>query len=210
MFPSVRLGLAAAIPRLPPGKTGGGNGLGSPRTRGENFADGCRAAQTVGAGWRADMPFSRAGGNAPVPNRQRESCGDAGQDPIRVGGVLVIHPALWLLYLDERDAIDAALGDHDIPVVIGRHVAKDAAVRWDGPGLECLAGGVEPHERVRPHSRLATPHRSVCKRNAIGLRLRPARRRVFLQSACIAFVEYAQHDVHRHERRQDQQGLVSQ
>ena len=40
-------------------------------------------------------------------------------------GVCAVDRALWLLYLDQRDAIDAALGHRDIPVVVGRHAGED-------------------------------------------------------------------------------------
>src|SRR5271167_4550571 len=89
-------------------------------------------------------------------------------------GACDIRDALRLLYLHQRDTIDAALGHNDIPVVIGRHVAHNTAARRDNPALKFLTDGVEPHKRVRPYSGLAVPYRSFRDRNAIGLRLRPA------------------------------------
>jgi hypothetical protein len=87
------------------------------------------------------------------------------------------------LYFD--DAIDAALGHHDVSVMIRHHVAHSPAARWDGPSLEFLASGIEPYERIWPYSRLAIPHRSFGEGNTIGLRLRPAGRGVFLHVASV-------------------------
>ena len=65
--------------------------------------------------------------------RSRRRTHFARRPPTRLNGLYLLDRAypsettLTLLYLNQRDAIDAALGDYEIPVVIGHHVAHDAA-----------------------------------------------------------------------------------
>src|SRR5205809_392507 len=80
---------------------------------------------------------------------------------------------------DERHGIDEAVGQHEVAVPRDRGVAHDVAATWDRPALELLGLGIEAHDRVRCRSRLAVPDGVVDGRDAIGLGLRPARRRPF-------------------------------
>src|SRR5438552_15783344 len=79
--------------------------------------------------------------------------------------------------LNQCDPIHAAACQRQIAVACDRHVAHDAAARWNGPRLELLRLRIEPHDRVWLHGRFAVPDDVVNRRDAVRLRLRPARRR---------------------------------
>ena len=75
------------------------------------------------------------------------------------------------------------LASHRIAVRRDVHVAHDVAAAGNGPGLEFLGLRVEAHDGVRLGAGLVVPDRALGEDDAVGLRLRPARRRPLLDLA---------------------------
>src|SRR5215468_4154569 len=78
--------------------------------------------------------------------------------------------------LQQADLIDQAVGGHDVAVARDIDVAHDVAAAWDHPGLELLGRRIETHHRVGLGVRLVVVDRALGEGDAVGLRLRPARR----------------------------------
>src|SRR5262245_22611658 len=87
---------------------------------------------------------------------------------------------LALLHLDQSDLIDQAVRGHRVAVARHAHVAHDVAAAGDRPALEFLRLRVEAHDRVRLGAGFVVPERALGEDDAVGLRLRPARRWPFL------------------------------
>src|SRR6266550_9207773 len=83
----------------------------------------------------------------------------------------------------ETDHVQPALGDHEVPVGSGHHVAHHSSAARNLPALEDVSLRIEAHEGVRFGGGLDVPDRALRVRDRIGLRLRPTRRRPFRGSA---------------------------
>src|SRR5438132_13233351 len=81
-----------------------------------------------------------------------------------------------LLDRDQRNAVDEAVGEHEIAVARDRGVAHDVAAARDRPALEFAGFGIEANDGVRFRSGFAVPDDVVDGRDAVRLGLRPARR----------------------------------
>src|SRR5262249_6167437 len=88
--------------------------------------------------------------------------------------------ALLLLHLDQSDLIDQAVRGHRVAVARHAHVAHDVAAAGDRPALEFLRLRVEAYDRVRLGAGFVVPERALGEDDAVGLRLRSARRWPFL------------------------------
>src|SRR5437868_8790643 len=83
----------------------------------------------------------------------------------------------------QPDHVQPALGDHEVPVAGGHHVADDSAAARNLPALEDVRLRIEAHERVRFGGGLDVPDRALRVRDRVWLRLRPTRRRPFCSCA---------------------------
>src|SRR5262249_107213 len=92
----------------------------------------------------------------------------------------VCRTVLALLHLDQSDLIDQAVRGHRVAVARHAHVAHDVAAAGDRPALEFLRLRVEAHDRVRLGAGFVVPERALGEDDAVGLRLRSARRWPFL------------------------------
>src|SRR5438876_11242976 len=80
------------------------------------------------------------------------------------------------LHLHQRQAIHPTTGQCQATVPGRVHVAHDPTARRDRPGLKLLGLGIEAHQRIGLHARLAVPQDVVHCVHTIGLRLGPTGR----------------------------------
>src|SRR5262245_54654277 len=84
------------------------------------------------------------------------------------------------LHLDQADLVDQAVGGDRIAVGGDVHVAHEVAAARDRPALEFLRLRIEAHDGVGFGAGLVVPERALGEDDAVGLRLRAARRQPFL------------------------------
>ena len=91
----------------------------------------------------------------------RTICGtteEVARKPSRPRG---LFSCLLLRGLRYSHLVDPAACEVDLSVWRRHHVANHAATRRNGSRRKLLAAGIEAHQRVRPHSRLAVPNDSI-------------------------------------------------
>src|SRR5436309_9234481 len=99
------------------------------------------------------------------------------QCSIVIGIMLAGAVRLFAPHENEADLIYSALGDNEVAVTCGLHVAHDAATAGDRPALEFFRFDVEPHQHVGPDRRFDVPDRAVEVGNPIRLGSRSTRGR---------------------------------
>src|SRR5207245_7240598 len=96
---------------------------------------------------------------------------------VPASGVLAEPLFTSLRDFDHGHGVDQAVGQHEIAFSRDRGVAHDVATTRDRPTLEFRSFGIEAHDRIRGRPGFAVPDDVVDRRDAVGLGLRPARRR---------------------------------